>query len=310
MSNQGIKQGRLTSVESGTKARAGATPLPQRSQEPRSRPRAKGTQPYAPTAETEAALRSVLNASPHGMALLDPAGMIVLANLQFSQLVGSAEGPLPASLPFAEALDREAIEVELKSGRTARMTARSIDAPRGTVVVLEDVTELKHAEERLAHLATTDDLTGLPNHRALRSRLQTLWAEAERGRSFAVIFADVDHFKHINDRYGHTVGNEVLAEIASALRGQVRETDMMARFGGEEFCALLVDIDESQAMALAERLRAAVAAIRFAEPITASFGVCAYAADTAHPQALIRAADDALLRAKADGRNRVVGYHS
>ena len=175
---------------------------------------------------------------------------------------------------------------------------------RGGVVTMANVSELKRAQRRLAELAVTDELTGLPNRRALRERLELLAAEAARGRRFSVAIADIDHFKRVNDTHGHAVGDQVLVAVATVLRESVRRSDLVARLGGEEFCIVQTDVDLAQMAMLTERLRFAVAAI--AEPIavTASFGVC-HSAKTREPTALLAAADEALYRAKGAGRNRV-----
>lgn len=181
--------------------------------------------------------------------------------------------------------------------------------PKQILGIASDVTSLKQAEQRLSELATTDDLTGLPNARALRQRLAQLVSEGERGRKFAVVVADIDHFKKVNDGHGHKMGDEVLAAIARTLRQSVRGVDFVARYGGEEFVILLSDVDEELACMLAEAMRRAVAAVERPLRVTCSFGVCA---STSHvgsdADALVRAADAALYRAKSDGRDRVVGY--
>ncbi len=101
--------------------------------------------------------------------------------------------------------------------------------------VASDITALKQNEERLAQLATTDELTGLANHRAFRERLATLLLEAERGRSFVLCLVDIDHFKRINDNHGHPAGDRALAVVAKTLAENVRKVDQVARYGGEEF---------------------------------------------------------------------------
>lgn len=181
--------------------------------------------------------------------------------------------------------------------------------PKVLLGVASDITELKKAQAELARLAITDEMTGLPNRRALHERLAVLMAEAARGRKFALVMLDVDDFKVVNDTYGHTVGDHVLREIARALREHVRVTDFVARYGGEEFCILLTDVSDQKAVQLADKLRLAIAAIAHPVPVTASLGVCAV--NTRQSSArlstdqLIHAADDALYRAKRAGKNRV-----
>ena len=175
---------------------------------------------------------------------------------------------------------------------------------RGGVVTLSDVTALRRAQHRLAELAITDELTRLPNRRALRDRLELLSAEAARGRRFSLAIVDIDHFKKVNDTHGHGVGDEVLIAVAKTLKDSIRRTDMVARMGGEEFCVLQTDIDVELMTMLTERLRAAVAAITEPVAVTASFGVC-HSSKTIQPTALLQHADEALYAAKHAGRNRI-----
>ncbi len=162
--------------------------------------------------------------------------------------------------------------------------------------------------------ASHDALTGLPNRRAMEQRLQLEWDRSQRyGKPFVVVCADVDHFKHINDLYGHAVGDQALAAVAKALQASARDTDHVSRFGGEEFLILM---PESQAqgdgLPTAERLRMAVAGLALtgpdgqAIPLTASFGVAGWAASDTSRENVVQRADKALYEAKARGRNCVV----
>ncbi len=159
--------------------------------------------------------------------------------------------------------------------------------------------------------AITDELTELANRRYF---LQTLDTELRRAERFeeplALVFADLDDFKHVNDRFGHHVGDEVLRAFADVVRKRVRAIDLAARLGGEEFAVLLLETDLRGAEALAESLRAAVAALEIrivgGPPVrvTASFGIAAYP-QTHNADELMTAADLALYRAKREGKNRV-----
>ncbi len=169
------------------------------------------------------------------------------------------------------------------------------------------------AERRLAEqrrLALSDALTGLPNREAYRERLATELERCRRfGRPLSLAVCDVDHFKSVNDRYGHLGGDRVLMRIAGLLREQLREVDFVARFGGEEFVMLLPETNVAQAVTALDKVREAIAAceVEFhdqAISITASFGVAPYPPD-AEEQIVFEAADQALYRAKAGGRNRV-----
>ena len=157
--------------------------------------------------------------------------------------------------------------------------------------------------------ALTDGLTGLPNRRAVEDALKRTAAYADRTQtSLGLVLLDLDHFKQINDLYGHEKGDEVLASVGVALASHVRESDFGGRFGGEEFVVLLPDTDRDGAAAIAERIRAAVAQIEVpgvSRPITASFGVASIPEDAGEPTLLMRGADRALYLAKSRGRNRV-----
>jgi diguanylate cyclase (GGDEF)-like protein len=159
--------------------------------------------------------------------------------------------------------------------------------------------------------ATTDELTGLANRRAFEEQLAQRLSEVDRvGGSVALIVADVDHFKRINDTHGHQVGDAVLQAIAATLRDSVRDFDVPARYGGEEFVILLPHTDSAGAMETAERLRRAVESrpVRIggsAVPVTLSFGVASYPGSASSRESVFTAADRALYKAKADGRNCV-----
>ena len=157
--------------------------------------------------------------------------------------------------------------------------------------------------------AATDMLTGLPNSRALADTLKRMAAHAGRMVSpLAAVMVDLDHFKEINDLYGHAKGDETLAHVAQALRSTLRASDFAARYGGEEFVVLLPDTSRESAVHVAEKLRAAVASVRLAgvgRPITASFGIAEIPRDAGDGDTLLRVADRALYAAKANGRDRV-----
>ena len=162
---------------------------------------------------------------------------------------------------------------------------------------------LLHEVERLA---ASDPLTGLPNRRLFDATLDREIARARRsGSPLAVGLIDVDHFKAVNDEHGHQVGDQVLCELAAALRGALREEDVVARYGGEEFVVLLPDAAADAAVMVAERLRAAVATGVSRLPITISVGVAALDPGSGGAGVVARA-DAALYEAKRSGRDRVV----
>jgi diguanylate cyclase (GGDEF)-like protein len=157
--------------------------------------------------------------------------------------------------------------------------------------------------------AATDTLTGLPNRRAFNDTLTRMLAQSLRSSSpLTAIAIDLDHFKDINDRYGHEKGDEVLATVAAALREGTRASDFVGRWGGEEFFVLAPDTALDGALALAENLRAAIARLTVVgvdRDLSASFGVAVCPEHAAVPDLLLRQADRALYAAKALGRNRV-----
>lgn len=176
--------------------------------------------------------------------------------------------------------------------------------------------QLKAAGEKLQHIAITDELTGLRNRRYLMDRLRVELKQLQRtSRPLACIMFDLDHFKKINDTCGHEVGDRILQEVATAASCQCRESDILSRFGGEEFLTILPDTTLDGAKAIAERLRQAVASCRVTlakgETLsaTASFGVtwmeeCQQDVDAA-ATTLLKRVDDALYAAKDQGRNRI-----
>ncbi len=181
-------------------------------------------------------------------------------------------------------------------------------------VVLLDITERKRADQRVRHLAHHDPLTGLPNRALLLDRLHQALVQARRERSrIAVLMLDLDHFKTVNDTFGHTVGDRLLCAVADRLRTTVRESDTLARFGGDEFTLVQTGLGEPNgASVLAQKV---VDALADPFPIgdqemrtTTSAGVAIYPEHGAEFESLLEHADIALYRAKADGRNRAVVF--
>ncbi len=168
---------------------------------------------------------------------------------------------------------------------------------------------LRRARQRIEELSRRDSLTGLTNRRWLD---EVFRVEVERSKRYdaplSVVMVDLDHFKAVNDSFGHTVGDQVLRSAADALAGAARMTDVVGRYGGEEFLALLPNTRIEQARVLAERLRAALREMPVAfrpEPVTASFGVAQWAPGDS-PTDVVDRADEALYEAKHAGRDRVV----
>ena len=162
---------------------------------------------------------------------------------------------------------------------------------------------------QLNHLAVTDPLTGLANRRRTLRQLEDLTGAPAPGLAPAILLADLDHFKHINDQHGHETGDRVLIAVAGALRAGTRESDTISRWGGEEFLILLPRTAPGEALELAERLRARIEALVILDhalrpvSVTISIGLAMHE-DGQTGAAWLRRADEALYRAKAAGRNR------
>jgi len=181
-----------------------------------------------------------------------------------------------------------------------------------TLLLGRELQRRHSAERSLEELAATDSLTGLPNRRQLDQVLRREWARAQRNqRPIAVLMIDVDHFRSFNERHGHAGGDEALRRVADAIGcSLLRPTDLAARYGGEEFVAILPDTDLPGALILAERIRVSVQSLppygNDEKPVSVSIGIGVYEPGTALGLGeLMVSADEALYRAKRNGRNRV-----
>jgi two-component system cell cycle response regulator len=200
----------------------------------------------------------------------------------------------------------------MAAGQTAvevRIPASGLERRLGLAI-----NEISSALSTTQHAATVDKLTGVSNRQAL---LAGLFNEVERAaryhRALSVAFVDIDHFKAINDTYGHLAGDQVLREFARRVAETVRGVDLACRMGGEEFVVVMPGTDGAVALKVAERLRKVIADVPFAVPdrsqtiaVTVSVGMAMMAPEADTPQSLLKRADEALYRAKRDGRNRVV----
>ena len=181
--------------------------------------------------------------------------------------------------------------------------------------------QVRSTVDQRLNLAMTDPLTGLYNRRYAGSYLNRLEAQStQSGRGFALMLLDLDKFKGINDRYGHFAGDEVLVDVSKRLRASIRDVDLLARFGGEEFLIAMPDTDHDAALIMAERLRRVVGetpvysgAVSAQIPVTMSIGVAVSptgGCESGQIQTLLQSADRALYASKAEGRNLVTFVQS
>lgn len=183
----------------------------------------------------------------------------------------------------------------------------------GLFIAVHDVTEYTTYENKLLELTRIDALTRLYNRSHLEKRIiEELERSRRFGNALSVIMLDVDHFKNVNDTWGHLCGDSALRRVAAIIQQAVRSIDVAGRYGGEEFCCLLPETGFANACILAERLRSTVATELFTcgdnqYQITISLGVAEYSDRVSTLESLVGLADAALYRAKHEGRNRVVG---
>jgi diguanylate cyclase (GGDEF)-like protein len=174
--------------------------------------------------------------------------------------------------------------------------------------------ELDHLNKEFREMAIRDGLTGLFNHRYAQERLNDEFDRAMRfGRELSILFMDLDHFKFFNDTHGHQAGDEVLQILAGIMMQVIRESDTLARWGGEEFIVVAPETSEEEACVLAERIRKSVEEHGFPNAgqqplgfVSLSIGVAARSDGTETPESLLRLADEAVYSAKDHGRNRTI----
>jgi diguanylate cyclase (GGDEF)-like protein len=200
----------------------------------------------------------------------------------------------------------------LRAGERVVRLQSEVESDRESV--RRSAAELAMSNRRLEEAALLDPLTGIPNRRYAMDRIQQEWAGAERGaRPLSCMLIDVDHFKSVNDNYGHDVGDLVLKRVADVLKHTARTHDVVCRIGGEEFLMICPDSDAQAAAQCAERLRQAVSAMRvqvgkITLQVTISLGVAAMGPSMRGPEAMVKAADQAVYAAKQAGRNRSCIY--
>jgi diguanylate cyclase (GGDEF)-like protein/PAS domain S-box-containing protein len=293
--------------------------------------------------EAEAGMRlsaKVFEQNSEAIIVTDAENQIAMVNRAFCEITGYSEeevlGRNPRfmasgrqSIQFYRAMWRELLDKnnwrgeiwnKRKNGEIfpellTISTARDEDGAISHYIgVFIDITERKQEEERIIRLANYDTLSGLPNRNLLADRIEQGVAQAERhGSKLAMLFIDLDHFKHINDSLGHDIGDELLKQVAERLKLCLRRTDTLARQGGDEFIALVTDIgSETEAGFVAEKMVAACAdgfeVNHHLLHVTPSIGISMCPEDGNTQVQLMRNADLAMYRAKDSGRNRFAFY--
>lgn len=253
-------------------------------------------------------VRTLQNADPHA-CLAIRAGQTHRESDRHEALLACAvcSGCSGSSICSPLTVGGEVIGAVLSS-RPAAYNAAEVKRIRESVSqaapVLANLRNLAIAEFR----AATDSLTGLPNKRAVADTTKRMFAQASRADSnLSLLMLDLDHFKQINDRFGHPVGDQALADVGAALRASLRDSDFAGRDGGEEFCVLLPDTDTDEAHIVAEKIRDAIAGITLPgldARLTASVGIATYPTHAGTAERLERLADSTLYIAKRSGRDR------
>jgi len=286
-------------------------------------------------------LRASLGEVEQGVVLLDPMLNIQFINRAAREMWMLSEGQAEQHVSFAEMIstavksaaynvpkdklnqflaermavvragDPMPVDIPLSSGRMVRAQCKRL--PGGArMLIYTDISDLVQRADRLAQLAAVDGLTGLYNRREFDMLADEEWSRFQRyQRPLSLMFVDIDHFKRINDSYGHDVGDCAIKLVAALCSEEKRGSDVVARFGGDEFAILLTETDAAQARAFAERLlhRVARSLLKLENgaqvPLTVSIGIAQASISMSGIPALCRAADLSLYRAKTAGRNAV-----
>ena len=219
----------------------------------------------------------------------------------------TADGSRAGTLCIIDRRPRQLTAVQLQALRDLAAIAES-ELQRGQLSAV--MGQMLLQMDDLKRRASIDGLTRLWNRSAITEVLAAELGRAKRGLPMCVAMIDADHFKKVNDVYGHPAGDAVLVELAARIRSGAREYDAVGRYGGEEFIAVLTNCDRAAALAVCERIRARVEAEPISTPagelnVTVSVGLASYDGDHADQGTLVAAADAALYRAKDKGRNRV-----
>ena len=280
---------------------------------------------------------TALNNMPNGLCMFGPDGRLAVVNRRFTEmmnlghddvLLGVGMRELLAAGVAAKAIsdtsaDAIACQIEyaqesevitcdngIAADRALEWTFQPMDGG-GIVMLVEDVTERRNAQAKISRMARFDDLTGLPNRQSFRDEIAGYLGAERGGEMSALLFIDLDQFKQVNDTLGHPAGDLVLRGVSGVVTSLLQPGDVFARYGGEEFAVLMRSVDLPAAVGLAERLRQGIEAAVFdtdgaSARVTISLGVASLLL-LADPdgRVLLAAADEALYRAKRNGRNRV-----
>ena len=278
---------------------------------------------------TNLRLDTALDNMSQGLCLFDAEGHLTVVNRRYCELFDLAPEDLPlgtpyedvASLYLASAEEGTVFEIEgrqisaagsgfrqMGNGRVLAVTHKPV-AGGGMVSTYEDVTERRQADARIAYMARHDVLTGLPNRAMFGERIEEALAHLGRGGMFAVLCLDLDRFKEVNDTLGHPVGDELLKAVGNRLSACLREVDTVARLGGDEFAIILAGVTyPEEATILARRIVDVVSNPYELDgqqvAVGVSIGICLAPGDGTSCDKLLKNADVALYRAKADGRGR------
>ncbi len=286
----------------------------------------------------EAGVRSILETAAEGIISVASDGTILQFNraaetifdTSAEQVVGTAvtgllsirgdarkhQGVVALTIALRHGPDGIEMEARRPTGASVpvHVAVSAVDTDRGTTTytaILRDISERIAFERQLSHLATHDSLTGLPNRDLFGSRLERALSDPDhRAATIAVLFVDLDRFKVVNDSWGHKSGDKLLRQVATRLSGAVREADVIARFGGDEFVLLLTELsDTAEARVVGHRILAALkqpfVVGSNATYVTASVGIAMMGDREATAENLVSDADVAMYRAKQRGRNRV-----
>ena len=276
---------------------------------------------------------TALNNMPHGLCMFDANMRLVVSNNRLTELLGGPPGAdrkgetlrelvrewveagtvlRSEAARFADRLEarlssrkRESFEFQTPNGRTFNLAFEPMEN-RGSVVLVEDITERKISQARINHLARYDALTGMPNRTFLRDQMEEVLAAIDKSGPWAILFVDLDQFKQVNDTLGHPRGDLLLRSVADRLRRLMGERDIVARFGGDEFVVLTPITDVEEAAHLSRRIIDSLSATYDVDGhqvvIGASIGIAVAPRDGAGSDHLLRNADMALYWAKAERR--------